>query len=179
MTRRLLNLLTGLSLLLCVAVVTLWVRSYLAADHVAARVGPDALLFHAWWSRGSLCFGVTAGDDLGLGGGRLRSWHYDPRDLASGWARQPATVNLYGAGFGYVGGEVGPAVRPRGRRVFATVAPLWAVAMLASLVPALRIVGVIRRRGQIMRRQRGLCPTCGYDLRATPGRCPECGEAAT
>ena len=53
--------------------------------------------------------------------------------------------------------------------------PVWLPLLVFSIAPSfwlVRKVAALRRR---RRRSAGLCPTCGYDLRATPGRCPECG----
>jgi hypothetical protein len=57
---------------------------------------------------------------------------------------------------------------------FTSVAiPCWSLAALLAFVPA--FAGI---RGWIKRRelQPGACPSCGYDMRATPDRCPECGQ---
>ena len=56
--------------------------------------------------------------------------------------------------------------------------PLWMPAAVlgtaASMLAPKHPHGLRRRR-----RRKGLCPDCGYDLRATPGRCPECGAATS
>ena len=49
------------------------------------------------------------------------------------------------------------------------VVPYWSLALLTAVLPSLRLRAHFRRP----RNRAGLCPACGYDLRATPGRCPE------
>jgi hypothetical protein len=49
----------------------------------------------------------------------------------------------------------------------------WLLALLLLVMPA----WWLKRFRQARRaRRQGLCPSCGYDLRATPHRCPECGR---
>ena len=55
--------------------------------------------------------------------------------------------------------------------------PAWpfllAIVIVGSFLPIRWLIYVITRLEQ--RANDGLCPACGYDLRATPDKCPECG----
>ena len=62
--------------------------------------------------------------------------------------------------------------RSNGYVVTSVVFPHWLLMLVLLMFPTLRVLRTLRKRN---REELNLCPTCGYDLRATPDRCPECG----
>ena len=78
-------------------------------------------------------------------------------------------------GFTYLGPD--KFSRPGdGSYTFRVGVPWWALTLMISVFP---IVALSRRWQQRRADRRGLCRTCGYDLRETPDRCPECGAMPT
>ena len=63
--------------------------------------------------------------------------------------------------------------------LFGTTTAEWVFAgvmLVALAVGLVASIGASKLRVERDRRSRGLCPGCGYDVRANPTRCPECGR---
>ena len=158
--RRLLNLLTALSLLLCFASAVEWVRSHRVSD-LAFWTSRDV----TWSARvvtGSGGVGFVL-EDQQVGNSEVSrpGWHWDVTSPPGGYARGGWRTRLGFTASGG-GGIVGVAV------------PFWFLCLLFALPPAATLA--LRRRAK-RRAAEGKCRVCGYDLRATPERCPECGAA--
>ena len=174
MTRHLLNLVTALSLLLCVAVVLLWMRSHQVGNRVGFRQlageGPPFRCRHVTVGAGAgvAVLGLEIHDTRAGPGPAVPIWE------THGPSAPPQLPNVrLRRGFGYqadASSDAGVVVAQSWGVAF----PMWIPAALFAAVPAGRLVRRLNRR----RRAAGLCARCGYDLRATPGRCPECGTEA-
>ena len=168
MKRGLVNLLTALSLVLCVAVTVLWERSYRWMDQVRRWFPPGAILL-AHSDHGRVYLAAAWGLDHSN-----RGWERESRDVAGQpgvWERDAGAANYSVSllGFGYVNFDRVEGIADRLRLV---TVPHWFLSVSLAALPGVRLVRAMRRRRHA---RAGLCPACGYDLRATSGRCPECG----
>jgi hypothetical protein len=181
MTRRLLNLLTLLSLMLCLGAALMWTRSHYVRD--ALHRGSGVYADRGGWGQRDVWFESA--------GGEFHFWYLENLSLLS------PIRSLHPAGWQYQANGHGPGALPprwlEGRRVmgvevlnvlrdwgsaghtrvFMLHVPYWQPFVAGMLLPL--ILGIRRTRPH----PPGYCRRCGYDLRATPGQCPECGSTTS
>ena len=190
MNRRPFTILSALSLLLFVALCVLWVRSHMVAEQYYLPP-TGAVTTHSYFpgrpnqwqvqyslesARGTL---QLVRRDMTIESHHPPGRHVPDRPeyaLTRGVPRDPAdrTWSFAGTRVFYSprrGQQLGNMQIQRFGFLIIAI-PFWLPALPAILPPTLSLL--LRRRT----RNPGLCPSCAYDLRATPTRCPECGEPA-
>ena len=161
--RHLLNLLTALSLLLCVAVCVLWVRSYWVPESVSYWGNAHVLGLYSSKGRAALTLatGTIGPAEREAGGYGLRYKVVNP----------PSVITA--GRWGFVIRRIPVSGGTWSGTLHMVVVHDWLPVAAAALLPGAWLFRRVRMRN----RRPGLCTICGYDLRATPGRCPECGAA--
>jgi hypothetical protein len=200
MRHRLFNIITLLSLLLCIVTVILYVRSFQAADGIyfgtaegrfwEFRTSREQIAYVVtywnWpvdtpltWKRDSYHVGPS-----GVGFGAYYDWepHYPWNHTWSGWLVERADVRLFVSDdnrtplFGAPTHQSNTADSSPMTPMWVMFCPLLFVIGATGILPATRIITYGRRRLILSRRRKkGLCLKCGYDIRASNDKCPECG----
>jgi hypothetical protein len=196
LARHLFTLCSAVSLLLCVAVCAVWVRSHgvgqrlrweetvdEAAREQAVELEMTAGRFAARWT-------YHADPDVSppRGGFTLTTRPVvttttrPVQSRSMGFQATAATWNTVeerdwsGGGLAFAWLDTRRADDLKRRKRSATFEAR--AGYLVGFTLLLPMVWAIARARRARRHRQGCCPACGYDLRATPERCPECGAAA-
>jgi len=180
------HLLTFLSLLLCLVMGAVWIRSYFAFSELfQAR--------HCWMVDQKTLRYSTYQLYLSKGAFQYGDAWYDIKDKFLIKAMWPPGNPSWQFSHSSVGGVL-YVIPPNGSIAGIAISftlpvpgrgqvaqvdarlPYWVLFGAFSFLPIVWIVGFIRRRGRDRLKAGGYCLGCGYDLRATPEKCPECGN---
>jgi hypothetical protein len=186
--RILLNVATGVSVVLCAVCLVLWARGAWVpatnADAVMAwkmdvtERGAHQRTLRLWSREGAVHLdadsAVFHAPPTGGPGGNWKSSPWRATRVGSE-SIEAADRGRDVLGFRLwhtAGRHVPSASVPYGTESRGVSVPYWALVWAFAVLPVARFWAARRRAG---RRVAGCCAECGYDLRATPARCPECG----
>ena len=188
-----LNTLAALSLLLCVASVGLWVRSYWRADGISfhsfrtadGRADKRTLLAisaSAHFIISTDTRQMIVVDFVHHPGGFLdrspQGWRFFVHPASSPSQASPAGFHVLGLLVAHIGGNgiyTSDGKVQMNWSITSVAIPHWMVVLISAALPMWWWLMRRRRLLRVHRLNHGLCVGCGYDLRATPDRCPECG----
>lgn len=176
--RWLLNILTALSLLSCIAAAAFWARAGGGCESITVHRErwPNPNFCNEYFSsiaasRGNLYLNVKVAETEFAPDPHFRgadTFNLDHRADAGG-RRLPHEWH----GFGWSASSLHTAGERETFRAFAV--PLWLAIVGFAALPLIRLA---RYRARLAHRRlaAGLCPSCGYDLTGNvSGMCPECG----
>ena len=192
MKRRLFNFAAAASLVLCLATLGMWLRSYWVGDELrrdaysvtSGTARHAALEFHSGAGGFAATLMLNSNGDPALirtpaqlvPPGSAWSWRADDKAMypALRWAQPASAVRLWSrAGFGF-------AVSPRRQSGYfamqasSVLLPDWAIAAATAMLP---LAWLLARQRRLWKESRiGCCERCGYNLTGNAsGVCPECG----
>ncbi len=139
-----------------------WAKAIVIPMPSDATACPSQKYIIVYSGRGGIFVGLSPASRFQSG--VMYRWEDDP---------DRAAMTPPNAWFDVLGFGVGSQAAPYRDAAFAVWLPDYFLIGVLSLF-AVYCRTILRRRFAS-----GLCPVCGYDLRATPDKCPECGTART
>lgn len=157
------RLAVSLSLALCAGATMAWIRSHCAFDTIQlVMLDAESHYYGVAWD----------GGQMQVHWQHTSRSRYGPQRSGLYWVTYPSRSGMAApVTFWTSLGFYRYSDRRNGSIIF--IFPLWLPLALFSTLPAVACRNRIRHWRRLCR---GLCPRCGYDLRASPGRCPECGH---
>ena len=183
MKELLLHVLATFALLLCIGVIAMWVRGCSDNDYLfycsgveKQPSGYEISGFATRWANGSVSFAHERLRSLAASSYvpsiPSKGWHYSSIRASAPATPQPTVHQWFGFGWSHT---IDEPFSGGLASISELLLPYWFLALVTGGPSFFWFLGIFRKGIRGLRIRPGICPACGYDIRATPNRCPECG----